>query len=82
MSSCVLIDGAGYVVDAVGETYPQCSQLAIVDPAYLSQMTYWADLSVALSPSGANLYLLLTAILSVYVTAWGFKLVARQILNR
>lgn len=81
MPQCVATDSGGFLY-VTTETYPQCAELAITDPAHLSRLTYWADLAITLDPSGTDLYALLTAILLVFVTAFGFKMVARQILNR
>jgi len=81
MPACVAIDGAGYVVE-VAETFPQCTQLVIADPSYFERLTYWADLSIQLDPAGTDLYLLMSATLLVFIIAWGWKAVARQIFNR
>lgn len=82
MSVCVTIDSSGYVVEALLETYPDCSDLALVTPQHLDRMTYWADLAIALEPGSSQFNQLALAILMAFVTAWGVKQVARLILNR
>lgn len=81
MSVCVTIDSSGYLVEAL-ETFPACSQLAVVTPAYLERLTYWADLALALEPGSPEFNSLGVAILLAFVSAWGAKQVARLILNR
>jgi len=81
MMQCVGVDGSGYIV-ALAETYPACSEFAVVTPAHLERLTYWADLSIALDPTGTDLYLLMASILTLFAIAFGVKQVARLMLNR
>ena len=64
------------------ETFPECSHFALVTPAHLERLTYWADLAIALDPSGPDLYLLMSSTLVVFTIAFGWKVLARQIFNR
>jgi len=81
MSLCVVVDAGGFVVEAA-EVYPDCTEYALLSPEHFERLTYWADVSIALDPTGTDLYLLMSAILLVFVTAWGIKQIARLILNR
>ena len=81
MSTCVGIDGTGYVYE-VAETFPQCSEFALVAPAHLERLTYWADVAIALDPAGPDLYLLMTATMMLFATALGWKILIRQVFNR
>jgi hypothetical protein len=79
---CAVVDQSGYVVHATLETYPNCSELALLSPAQAERLTYWADLAIALDPAEPDLYLFMAAVLGVFVTAWGVKQVVRLVLNR
>ena len=83
MPQCVGVDINGFLVATV-ETYPECSQFAVVEPAHLERLTYWADLAVAIDPTinPAQAWPLYAATLGVFATAWGIKQVIRLILNR
>jgi hypothetical protein len=77
---CVEVDVNGFVVESL-DAFPECSQFALVGPAYLERLTFWADLSVQLEPS-VDSFPLYGAVLLLFVTAWGIKQIARLILNR
>jgi hypothetical protein len=77
---CAGVDGNGFVVETA-EVFPECVELALVGPAYLEKLTFWADLSIMLEPS-VDSYPLYLAVLMLFLTAWGIKQIARVILNR
>ena len=80
MPSCVEISG-GYVV-ASAESFPDCSQFALVEPSHLERLTYFADLAIALDPADTFLWEVMGASLLVFITAFGFRVLARQLFNR
>lgn len=81
MPKCVNIDGAGYVVESL-EVYPQCSELALLEPSNLQALTFWSDLSLMLEPGQPGAWAFYAQVLLVFIAAWGAKQVARLILNR
>jgi hypothetical protein len=81
MPQCVGIDGGGYVV-AVAESFPQCSEFALVEPSHLERLTFFADLSVMLEPTSADAWGFYAATLLVFIAAFGARQLARLILNR
>lgn len=80
MAKCVDIVG-GYLVESA-DSYPNCTNYAIVTPEHLDRLTYWADLAIQLDPSQPDLYLIMTATLMCFVVALGWRLLARQLFNR
>ena len=53
MSICVEVDTGGFIVSTV-EVYPQCAELALVEPSHLERLTYWADLAILFDPCLGN----------------------------
>lgn len=78
---CATVDGSGYVV-ATPEVFPACGDLMVGTVAQFERLTFWADLAIQLDPEGTDLYLLMGAILGLFVIAFGTKRIARLILNR
>lgn len=72
---CAAVDQAGYIVEAIGETYPDCSQFVLVTAAQVDRLTYWADLSIALEPGGDYFLPLLGAFLTAVGVVLGLRLV-------
>lgn len=81
MPKCVTVDGSGFLVESL-EVYPQCSELAVLEPANLQALTFWADLSAMLEPGQPGAWEFYAEVLLVFVLAWGVRQVARLILNR
>ena len=70
---CVVLDASGYVVQAVGETFPDCSQYVLVTADYAARSTYWADLAIYLDPTGSAFATLVTACLTAVGVVLGLR---------
>lgn len=81
---CVEVDGSGYVVESVGETFPGCSEYTLVTPGQFDRLTYWADLAIELDPSQSAFWLLVAAMISSLGAVLALRVVVRQLrtLNR
>lgn len=78
MSQCVGIDGAGYVVQ-VAETFPNCTEFAVLSPAQFDRLTFWADLSEQLDPAGPAFWPILGALLLAYATIAAIRMVLKNL---
>jgi len=71
---CVEVDGLGYVVQSA-DTFPDCSQFALVTSAHLDRLTYWADLAIELEPTGTVFPVLVSSMLVAVGVVLGLRLV-------
>lgn len=72
---CVAIDGAGNVVEDTVSTAPECAEFTLLAASEFSTMTYWADLAIALHPSGGAFWSIAGAMLLAFATVTALKLV-------
>lgn len=82
---CVTVEaGTGYLVQAIGESPPDCSEFVTLAVTELNRMTYWADLAIELDPSGDAFFPLVTAMLTAFGSVLGVRFVWRYLrtLNR
>lgn len=52
MFTCVEIDLNGFLVESLSQVQP-CADLVLTTSSHLDRLTYWADISIALDPTGA-----------------------------
>lgn len=77
MPKCVEISG-GYVIESVGQTFPACSQYALLEPTDFERLTYFADLAIALDPNGDVFFPLVTAMIVAHGVVAGLRLLVEN----
>lgn len=75
---CVGIDGSGFVY-STGEVAPACAEYALVTPVEFDRLTYFANLSEQLDPSGPVFWPVAGAMLTAYALVAGFRIVVRNL---
>lgn len=52
MFTCVEVDLNGFLVESLSQSQP-CIDLVLTTSTHLDRLTYWADLSIDLDPTGS-----------------------------
>lgn len=73
------MDGSGFVF-ATGEVAPACSSFALLTPVEYDRLTYFAQLSEQLDPSGPAFWPIAGAMLTAYALVAAVRIVVRNLI--